>query len=419
MTPSALVLGPPKFIGPLGVMRSLGRLGVPVYGLAHRHLSMANSSRYCAGTVNIGINGRPLGDPSRLLEEFRDAGRGLGEGCVLIPASDEWAIFVACHADELAGAYVFARNAPDLISTLASKEGLAGLAHDFDLPTPAIHVPRSREDAVAMAASINYPVIIKPVQSRPGMTVKAIANDQRDLLASFDQMADSAQSPNISIQEYIPGSDQQSWLFNGYFDAESRCLAAFTGTKLRQHPRGVGVASLAVTRHNAELIEQSVAFLTGVGYRGPVDIDYRHDARDGLYKVVDVNPRVGGVFRAFVDEAEMDIARAMYLDLTHGEVRVGSARDGRRWVKEDSDLVAFRYYRDAEGLTLRAWIRSLWGVEEGATLSRDDPLPFVVAMVGVAFKTIDGKRRHAGRGLMRALRRILVPRFSSPGRRAA
>lgn len=419
MTPSALVLGPPKFIGPLGVMRSLGRLGVPVYGLAHRRLSMANSSRYCAGTVDIGVNGRPLGDASRLLDEFRKAGRRLGQGCVLIPASDEWAIFVACHADDLAGTYVFARNAPELVSALASKEGLARLAHEFDLPTPAIYVPRSREGAVVMPSSINYPVIIKPVQSRPGMTVKAIANDQRDLLASFDLMADSAESPNISIQEYIPGSDEQSWLFNGYFDAESRCLAAFTGTKLRQHPRGVGVASLAVTRHNAELIKQSVAFLTGVGYRGPVDIDYRHDARDGLYKVVDVNPRLGGVFRAFVDEDEMDVARATYMDLTHGEVRVGFARDGRRWVKEDSDLVAFRYYREAEGLTLRAWIRSLWGVEEGATLSRDDPLPFVVAMLGVALKTIDGKRRHTGRAVGRAFRRILVQRFGMPGRRAA
>ena len=61
MTVPVLVLAPPRFIGPLGVMRSLRPFGARVYALSHESISIANSSRFCAGTFAIGRDGRPLG----------------------------------------------------------------------------------------------------------------------------------------------------------------------------------------------------------------------------------------------------------------------------------------------------------------------------------------------------------------------
>ena len=56
--------------------------------------------------------------------------------------------------------------------------------------------------------------------------------------------------PNLMLQEYIPGGDDSIWMFNGYFDANSDCLAGFTGRKLRQTPPYTGVTSLGVCLPN-------------------------------------------------------------------------------------------------------------------------------------------------------------------------
>jgi predicted ATP-grasp superfamily ATP-dependent carboligase len=120
--------------------------------------------------------------------------------------------------------------------------------------------------------------------------------------------------------------------------------------------------------------------MKAIGYYGPLDIGYRYDARDGQYKVLDINPRIGATFRLFVGENGMDVARAMYLDLTGQEVVSMPAKEGRKWIVEDLDLVSsFRYCREGT-LSFSDWVRSFRGIEEAAFMCKDDPLP-VTAMI--------------------------------------
>ena len=398
-------MGPPRYVGPLGVMRSLGRLGVRVYGLEHDRTSAANASRFCAGTVPVGRNGRPWGDDARTLGELVEAGKRLGEGTVLIAGSDEWATFVSLHSKTLARWFRFPQVAIELVEELAAKDGLFRLATTHGLPTPRIVFPASRAHAMAEAAALEYPVMLKPVRSRPDVLDKAVVNDASELLEAYSRMEESPENPNVMFQEYIPGTDQDVWIFNGYFDDDSRCLAAFTGIKIRQHPAKMGIASLGELRQNQAVIDATCDFMKAVRYRGIVDIGYRFDRRDGSYKVLDINPRLGGAFRMFVDEHGTDVARAMYLDLTGQPVPTIAARDGRRWIKEDADLIAATYYRRLDGLTLAGWVRSLRGVREGATWALDDPIPFAVAMYGLGRETIGGKSRR----LARRMRMVTEP----------
>src|SRR5262245_47846379 len=125
-TPSVLVLAPPRYIGPLGVMRTLSEWNVPVYLLAYDGPSEGNSSRYRAVVFRIGRGGSPTEAPARDLDDLLRAGRTLGEGSLLLAGSDEWALFVAEHADKLAGVFRFPRM--PLVHDLASKDGLYRLA---------------------------------------------------------------------------------------------------------------------------------------------------------------------------------------------------------------------------------------------------------------------------------------------------
>lgn len=138
--------------------------------------------------------------------------------------------------------------------------------------------------------------------------------------------------------------------------------------------------------------------MKAIGYQGILDIGYRYDARDGQYKVLDVNPRIGATFRLFVAENGMDVARALYLDLTGQRVEAAPARDGRKWIVEDQDLLSsLRYWRDGK-LKFRDWATSFTGVREGGCWALDDPLPvFGMALLDVAagFKPLRAPRTSA------------------------
>jgi D-aspartate ligase len=389
LTPPVLVLAPPRFVGPLGIMRTLQPWGVRVYSLATDSPSIPNASRLCAGTFAIGRDGRPVGQPPHaILESLLTAGRRLGEGVVLVPGSDEWSVFVARHGLELRDTFRFPEMPLELVDGLASKKGLFELASKYGLPTPRILVPATEDELAAAAEELQFPVMLKPIESRPGRQGMELVPTRQELLPRYRAIDDPG---NILCQEYIPGGDQDVWVFNGYFDWESRCLAAFTGRKIRQHPAHMGLIALGVCERNDEVRRQTEQFLAEVGYRGVVDIGYRWDRRDGRYKVLDINPRLGGAFRLFVDRRGLDVMRAMYLDLTGRSVPEVEQKDGRKWLLEAAEILSLGHYRRDDGLTFRAWLRSLRGLEEGATFSVNDPLPFVVAMRLMAQDTLEAR----------------------------
>jgi predicted ATP-grasp superfamily ATP-dependent carboligase len=149
--------------------------------------------------------------------------------------------------------------------------------------------------------------------------------------------------------------------------------------------------------------ELTLKFMRAVAYRGILDIGFRYDARDGQYKVLDVNPRIGATFRLFVGQNGIDVARALYLDLMGQPVPRANAREGRKWFVEDLDLVsACRYYHDGK-LTIREWIASFRGVEEAAFLAHDDLLP---GLPMVAARLVELLRRVYGFARMGLIRWI-------------
>jgi D-aspartate ligase len=211
-----------------------------------------------------------------------------------------------------------------------------------------------------------------------------IAKDADELLRSYDEIEDPDE-PNLMLQEYIPGPPESVWMFNGYFDSESRCLVSFTGRKLRQHPAYTGMTSLGICLRNDDVDAGTRDLMAKVGYRGVVDIGWRYDERDGQYKLLDVNPRLGNTFRLFVGSNGMDVVRALYLDLTGQPVPETDLRHGRKWLVETFDVASsLQYLRDGR-LGPLEWARSYRGVEETAWFAKDDPRPFA-AMGGRAVR---------------------------------
>ena len=372
-------------IAALGIMRSLGDFGIQTYGVDDDRWSPGLASRYCADRF---LKNFDENDQKGFLEYMLMVGEKIGKPSILIPTSDETSVFVAEYADELSKFFIFPRNNPQLIKDLMSKKEMYNLALKYNVPTPRTLFPQNSDDVMKYMEKVTFPVMLKGIfgnrlQERTGKKM-AIANSREELIENYKLLEDP-ENPNIMFQEYIPGGDDQIFIFNGYFNGNSDCLAAFTGYKVRQFPIHVGSASLGECRWNKKVSEITVNFMKAVGYKGILDIGYRFDARDSQYKVLDINPRIGQAFRLFLSENKMDVVRALYLDMTGQEMYSIAPREGRRWIIEDSDIISSYHYYIEGSLSLGQWLRSFKRLEEGAWFSLKDPFPFFL-MIGRLFK---------------------------------
>jgi D-aspartate ligase len=360
--------------GGLGIARSLGRLGVPVYCVDARW-GPAFSSRYCCGHFVRDIESI---SSAQSVPNLLEIGRKLGGRPILIPTTDQGAIWVSEHSVALRTIFRFPYQDATLVRLLCNKSRMQELARRNGVPTVQSVVPRSKEDVERFLETATFPVIVKAtdaerLRARAGGT-KFIIQSGRDLRELYARAGD-CEEPNLLVQELIPGKD---WMFDGYFDQSSKCLFGVTGKKIRRFPVKTGVTSLGVCLRNETVERLTTDFMKAIGYQGILDIGYRYDQRDRLYKVLDVNPRIGCTFRLFTTTNGMDVASALYMHLTGRPVHPTQAAEGRKWLVEDFDLFsAYRSWRD-HNLTVKDWMRSLRGVQEAACFAFDDPLPFLL-----------------------------------------
>ncbi len=389
--------------GSLGIARSLGRLGVTVYGVASEPRAPALASRYCR-PVLWNLERTPGAETIRFLN---DLGNRIGRQAVLIPTTDATSLLVAEHSDNLAARFLFPHVPAGVVGSFSDKRAVHDLAGRLGIPTPAAVFPQSLDDVENFARHAVFPIVLKGIdgarlQARTGRKM-VLVHSARDLAEQYAKLEDPT-APNLMLQEYIPGSDASVWMFNGYFDHASRCVAGFTGRKLRQHPVDAGATSLGICQRNETVEAMTTAFMRAVGYRGIVDIDYRYDQRDGSYKLLDPNPRIGCTFRLFVDANGMDVVRFLYLDMTGQPLSAAVPCEGRKWIEESGDIESSLDRVGAGHLSVRAWIQSLRGIDEAAWFARDDLTPFFRMLWQLARRAL----RRIGRGVSTAGGRLML-----------
>ena len=361
--------------GQLGVLRTFGRLGIAVHGVDPNSRSPGLFSKYCHKKFLFDVDASP---PSTSVQYLLDVAKIIGKRSLLIHTTDNGASWLADNAAALSEGYIFPNNPKELVLALASKEEMYFQAKKCGVPVPEACFPHTYGDVEEYVKDAVFPVVLKEIfrggSPRTGKRM-FIAKTKEELLRLY-RLCEDPSNPNFMLQEYIPGGDDSIWMFNGYFDAKSDCLFGVTGKKIRQSPVHTGVTSLGVCLRNPTVDELTKGFMKRIGYKGILDIGYRYDARDGKYKVLDVNPRIGSTFRLFVGNNGLDVARAEYLDLTGQPVPISDIVEGRKWFVEDRDFVSSVRYRYEHSLTFRQWITSFRGVQESAWFAWDDLSPF-------------------------------------------
>lgn len=361
--------------GAIGIARSLGRLGIQIYCIDSNPLTISFHSRYCKDGFTYPKNNYTKTTVRFLLKVAKKIGRR----CMLIPTTDEAAVLCADNFDILKNYYIYQELSPTIVKSVASKKELYHLAKSCNVPTPETSFPQSKQDVEEFLESALFPIMFKAIDGRASLLRAGhkmfITKTKEEILNLYDKFETPSQ-PNYMLQEYIPGGEDSVWMFNGYFNENSKLLFGATGKKIRQSPVYTGSTSLGICLKNNVVEEMTKKLMKKIGYKGILDIGYRYDRRDGKYKVLDINPRIGQTFRLFVGNNGMDVARAQYLDLTGQYVPSSDFCEGRKWIVEDKDLISsIRYIHDKK-LSFRKWLDSFRGIKELAWLALDDPLPF-------------------------------------------
>lgn len=366
--------------GGLGVVRGLGRFGIPVHCVHEARLAPAAHSRYLRGRWLWRVESEDVGT---VLAGLRRIGQRMGRPAVLLPTDDAAAIFLAEHGQGLREWFRFPHPPPDLPRRVAGKHTLHQLCRELGVPCAEAELAEDWQRAREFADRVGFPLVGKLAEP---WTTRAVPSTS--IVRDRQQLADlhRASGGGLLLQEFVPGVAGGDWFFHGYCGEDSRCAPACTGVKERSYPAHSGLTSLGRCVENPELAQLATAVLARTGFRGIVDLDFRQDVRDGRYKLLDFNPRLGAQFRLFRDPAGVDLALAAYLDLTGQGPVGGDPATGRRFVVENYDpIAAFGYWRLGE-LGLREWRRSLRGVDERAWFARDDVLPFALMCLWMGWR---------------------------------
>ncbi|HZU02250.1 MAG TPA: ATP-grasp domain-containing protein [Ktedonobacteraceae bacterium] len=378
--PGVVVLG--SDFKALGVMRSLGRRGIPAIVIDNLPRS-AWFSRYALKCLRW--HG-PMDDTAFLHFLLRLGKEHQLEQWMLFPTQDEVVEFVSRHAVQLASVYRLTTQEWDVVRWACDKRLTYRMAQEVGVPYPKTWYPLNEEHLKTL--EITFPVIVKPaisIRLQHALRLKALpASNHEELLKHYRLMADVSCPQEIMIQEIIPGSGDTQYSVATYCK-DGHIRASMTARRTRQYPIDYGLGSSFVEAMKVPvLVELAEKLLYFMRVSGMVEVEFKFDSRDGQYKLLDINVRPWG-WHTLCIASGLDFPAIQYYDLLGQTPATPTPRYGYRWVRVLTDLPAGLQEIRTGITTPGAYLRSLLaGNTVFSVFDWHDPLPalgdFAVAL---------------------------------------
>lgn len=319
----------------LGVVRSLGRKGIPICVIDDQH-SISRFSRYVRHVVRVD----DLRDERRTVENVMDVGRRYAlEGWVLFPTRDETVAAFSRYRTELASFFRVTTPEWNTVRWAWHKKNTYELAQQLGIPAPRTFNVQSEEELSALTGRL--PLAIKPAIKENFFYATGAkawrAGTPEQLKQLFRKAAQQIPLEEILIQEIIPGDGQTQYSYCAFF-RDGRAENTLMAKRLRQHPNEFGRAATYVeTVEMPDIEELSLRFLKAINYYGLVELEFKRDPRDGQFKLLDVNARTWG-FHSLGWAAGVDFPYVLYADQVGECTESSHARPGVGWLRLITDL---------------------------------------------------------------------------------
>ena len=375
------LLTPGDLRSALAVTRSLGRRGVKVTVADEGGKSLAGTSRYCQASVRVP-------SAARSGEAFVSAIRQevvRGKHRVVIPADDISLSLIAQARSEFEGLTALPFPDYETVQTAHDKGALTALAAEAAIPVPRTVILRGPADLEGAINHVGFPAVVKARVSRflhGGQWRTGGAVHYVRTAAELDDAfrAVHAVVPCPLVQEHIPGDGRGVFVLMN----RGRLRAAFAHRRLREKPPSGGVSVLSESIGlDPKLLEHAERILEALKWHGVAMVEFKHDSRDGVTKLLEINGRFWGSLQLAVDSG-VDFPYLLYRLAVDGDIdpvftyRVGVRL---RWWLGDLDWLLIRL-RERGSLARRLkaipeFLRPAGRAARAEVFRRDDPAPAI------------------------------------------
>jgi D-aspartate ligase len=370
----------------LGIVRSLGRQGVPVC-VVDDELSIARYSRYCRKFVKVAN----LHKERVAIDSLLELGTRLGlRGWVLYPTREEIVAGISRHRSELSELFRVPTPDWDSVKWAWDKRNTYRLAHELGIPLPVTHYPETIRQ-LSELGDLTPPFAIKPaIKEHFFYATKAKAwraNSHSELRTLFQKASELAGDGEVMVQELIPGGGSQQFSYCAFF-RNGEAVGKMVAQRRRQHPLEFGKASTYVETVDIPILEElSERFLRSIDYYGLVELEYKLDPRDSQYKLLDVNARSWG-YHTLGARAGVDFSYMLYADQVGLPVSISKACAGVSWIRTTTDLPAAMMGILNGDTDWKSYLRSIRNCNVEAVFSSNDPLPGLAEVALIPYLAI-------------------------------
>ena len=336
-----------------------------VYGMARSFYmeygvtSLAIGKGALAATANSRLVKMAVVEPNleddgvfvRTLTDFAKA--HTGKTLVLVSCGDNYTGLMARARAAPEPHYKFACPTPELVAELDTKEFFYKACERHGLSYPRTF-GCTNENYKTVELPFPFPCIIKASNSVAYWNCKFphkkkvfVAYNKEEFDAITAAIYSSSYQDNLVLQEYIPGDDNCMRVLNCYSGLDHKVKLMALGRPLleEQTPEGIGNYAAIMNVRDDELMEKMKAFLEDVGWEGFSNVDMKYDARDGKYKLFEMNPRQGRS-SFFVTASGYNLAKWLVEDVVeHKEQGLTIADAHHLWMIAPAGIIK-KYLKD-------------------------------------------------------------------------
>lgn len=269
----------------LPLIRAFRKLGCEVSALCSSRLDVAYASRYTNHKIK-GVCNRD--DEEGTTNQIRELLK-TGNYDVVIPTVDFSASILAKNKKEFSQYCKVLANDWDVYEIAGNKNKTMKICMENNIPCPKTLIGVASIKDVANS-DLKYPIVIKPKTGYGAIGFKRIES-KNDLISLFEES--SINPADYVFQEYIPQTDLQ-YECAMFVDNNNAVKTSVVFSKNRWFPINGGSSTLNITVLRPDIVDSCSKLLKLINWRGPADIDLIQDPRDGIAKIMEINPRVSG-----------------------------------------------------------------------------------------------------------------------------
>jgi hypothetical protein len=218
---------------------------------------------------------------------------------------------------------------------------------------------------------------------------------------------------DMLLMEHIPGGDDRLCSYYTYLDENSEPQFHFTKRIIRRFPSGMGTACYHITDWIPELVDLGNKLFKAVGLRGLANVEFKHDPRDGQYKLIECNARFTAS-NCLVSASGFRLAQFVYNRITgRPQIAMEKYKIGLRLWDPLRDWKAFKERRRNGELGFLKWLGSVLRRQTYPYFSWSDPMPAFARALKPVRRWFKGTKKKAATEIPKAGKGVMYDTLQS------